>query len=1142
MRKIFLLAYISFCSVYAQQSLNPNLITFPVSPEASRMTAYGNTPVNLFYGQLDKTVELFGGKTGEFSLPLNLNYNYAGFRLEETPSVVGLGWQLTAGGVISREVRGVPDEHPRGYYGGQQHIIGNYFNTGFLNQNLAKDLMSGEYDTEADLYHVAINGINFSFKIGLNGAPVFLNKQDYKLTVKYNPANPLEIVSFNLVDANGNNYIFSDREFTQRVQGHDAVFQDNFQKYVTSWQITQINTNEGRLISYAYDDDYFDSYSYYANGSLFYRTSSSGAIPVNTYELPDARYTEGNAKDLIERKILRYIRTDTYSVSFMRSISNAQDVYSSISISNITGDPVIVYKLTYSGLRNTLTKITRNDKLFYGFTYWGGNYPGFQNSILNFPRAQDYWGFYNGKHTNSYYINIPTSSYVADRRPDFGGTVNGALRSITYPTGGHTEIFYEQNTISEEILKSLDTEVNSTIDIEFKTDYPNASTNLKEWTFTKTFDTDVVAVLSHTIQVTPHSYLEVEINTLGGCPASPTNYYNRIPQLRNNETLPKTCLYLREYFADDGCSQDICSHSGNSGGKFVLPAGTYEFKFKTTKNQVFAKCNFKLEYYKPVSGVVTEKINAKTGGIRVKQTVDYPFEGLPITKHYDYNDDEGLSTAKALSTATNFIKYKHPLWDQDLYERTKDPSFPLSGTIFVQLPSYDNYYEYLSKPYNQLLNRSIPVYYTSVKEYNSKIVDFIPGKVLCGCSVSGNGGTYDYTHSTGTYRTKYPTGYKKTDFADPINADNPYPFVPAGADRSTGAVAQTNIYGPGNAQFKHAELTSDKLKYASFSYNNLNDENYPKSLRTGYKIRADRDVHSVNFVNNNFPYLSQVYHLVTYKESDYYAFEIERKTTEYFDEKPMKKLETKEYDGHRQLKKVNQINDLSNLSSKLTTELYYPYDFNDPISPMMALYNLKSPVVKVVKKRNDEITETTKFNYDHIGFGIFKPKSFSKSKGNYEPEILQNYSYDSKGNLTLMFKENIQQDIPQNLKNNRTIIIWGYNKSQIIAKIEGSELASIDSGVQQDLEQKSISDSDHCNQPDCTEEILRQALNNLRTLYPEAMVTTYTHDPLIGVTSVTDPRGLTSTYEYDDFGRLLRVKDHLGNILNENVYNYKLQN
>jgi len=53
------------------------------------------------------------------------------------------------------------------------------------------------------------------------------------------------------------------------------------------------------------------------------------------------------------------------------------------------------------------------------------------------------------------------------------------------------------------------------------------------------------------------------------------------------------------------------------------------------------------------------------------------------------------------------------------------------------------------------------------------------------------------------------------------------------------------------------------------------------------------------------------------------------------------------------------------------------------------------------------------------------------------------------------------------------------------------------------------------------------------------MVTTYTYDPLIGVTSVTDPRGYTMYYEYDEFQRLEFVKDEDGNIYSENQYNYK---
>jgi YD repeat-containing protein len=61
-------------------------------------------------------------------------------------------------------------------------------------------------------------------------------------------------------------------------------------------------------------------------------------------------------------------------------------------------------------------------------------------------------------------------------------------------------------------------------------------------------------------------------------------------------------------------------------------------------------------------------------------------------------------------------------------------------------------------------------------------------------------------------------------------------------------------------------------------------------------------------------------------------------------------------------------------------------------------------------------------------------------------------------------------------------------------------------------------------------------------LYPsDAQMTTYTHDPLVGVTSITDPRGLTTRYEYDGFGRLKRVIDHEGKVLQEHDYNYAKQ-
>jgi YD repeat-containing protein len=61
-------------------------------------------------------------------------------------------------------------------------------------------------------------------------------------------------------------------------------------------------------------------------------------------------------------------------------------------------------------------------------------------------------------------------------------------------------------------------------------------------------------------------------------------------------------------------------------------------------------------------------------------------------------------------------------------------------------------------------------------------------------------------------------------------------------------------------------------------------------------------------------------------------------------------------------------------------------------------------------------------------------------------------------------------------------------------------------------------------------------------LYPvNAQISTYTYDPLVGITSSTDGKGLTTYYEYDPLQRLINIKDKDGNIVKHTDYHFQGQ-
>lgn len=125
--------------------------------------------------------------------------------------------------------------------------------------------------------------------------------------------------------------------------------------------------------------------------------------------------------------------------------------------------------------------------------------------------------------------------------------------------------------------------------------------------------------------------------------------------------------------------------------------------------------------------------------------------------------------------------------------------------------------------------------------------------------------------------------------------------------------------------------------------------------------------------------------------------------------------------------------------------------------------------------------------------------------------------------------------------NGKIVYIWGYNDSKIVAKITNATYSDVINYVTQ-IKNYSNLDNDTCLESEnCNENNLRLLLNLLRAVpnLAKSQITTYTYNPLVGLTSVTDSKGDTQYYFYDNLNRLQYVKDKNGNILSENEYHYR---
>ncbi|MGJ1419291.1 DUF5977 domain-containing protein [Sphingobacterium spiritivorum] len=287
MLNIFKSFLIFFLIVICYENCFPQLPVAPSrpSPNAVALGQYGEIPVSLFTGVPQINVPLKSIVGNKVEVPISISYHSGGFRPDMHPSWVGLGWSLNAGGVITREIRGIADESNgltslnligRGYY-----FSFNELNKIAWETKEANEIPNGIFiDREPDVFK--FNFLGFSGEFFLDHRREWKVRSEYKIKVEFEENDFVDkfmlgltpstvgegLRSFNkftLIDDKGNRYIFGTADAIEYSVGFTPYLYDYvYGSTATSWYLVKIIPQTGEDITFTYERGPFQTaFGYY---------------------------------------------------------------------------------------------------------------------------------------------------------------------------------------------------------------------------------------------------------------------------------------------------------------------------------------------------------------------------------------------------------------------------------------------------------------------------------------------------------------------------------------------------------------------------------------------------------------------------------------------------------------------------------------------------------------------------------------------------------------------------------------------------------------------------------------------------------------------------------------------------------------
>ncbi|MCL2561446.1 MAG: hypothetical protein FWE10_03880 [Rikenellaceae bacterium] len=457
---------------------------FIPSPNASALIRAINNPVNLATGTVSMQVPLYTLQAGAIQVPLALSYQATGIQVGQKASNVGLGWRLSGTPQITRVVKGRPDEQ-LGIIGKITHTTttpGNPFpivtttslrlggwcnNWPFTNEfdvyrwysktwytniagyfNTTKD--NEKFDSEPDLFYFEIPGKGGMFIFDHSGNAHTIPYQNIDIRWHRNPNDDFDSY-FEIIDEDGTIYIFGNTNNSKEATSvvYDDEKQDDI-SCITTWYVNKIENIRGDVVTFEYVTGQKIEYINFGESYVYLRKSNTA----NFFTGNDLRKNQNSTVTIASPRYLSKITGPTTEITFHRNTrpSGQSQQYTHLIVNNINVSAQLAHtkqiNLTYGTFQNGEPRLTGVDEVVSGkppqnlfsFTYYD------ENAAFPSPHTKTYkidlWGYWSSTASNTtlmpsiYYWRTAHNRHDNISTTSLTASPNGSYQRYLRPNSG----------------------------------------------------------------------------------------------------------------------------------------------------------------------------------------------------------------------------------------------------------------------------------------------------------------------------------------------------------------------------------------------------------------------------------------------------------------------------------------------------------------------------------------------------------------------------------------------------------------------------------------------------------------------------------------------------------------------------------